>query len=232
MKSRKNTSSLIPLILLAFVLFLAQSCVKPPVPAFSYSPTINPEAGDSIFFINESIDAISYSWDFGDGYSSTESDPYNIYVSAGSYDVTLTATNEKTSTQITQTIMLNEPTTMALFIFEDDSVTPVENCEVWVYDSQDNWENDYYNPQYVEYTDSDGFALFLNFEAQQYVVDMYKEEGNGYWYNAVLTPVLTLNSNNIFAVALEYNDVPAKKGLQRSEDLKGLHPKNVVFKPL
>lgn len=50
------------------------------------------------FFINQtSIPATSissYSWTFGDGATSGDSDPVNVYDEYGSYDVTLTATSE------------------------------------------------------------------------------------------------------------------------------------------
>jgi PKD repeat protein len=48
---------------------------------------------DSVVFTNQSLLADSFSWDFGDGNSSTEENPYNIYDTTGSYVVTLTAFN-------------------------------------------------------------------------------------------------------------------------------------------
>ncbi|MCB0683229.1 MAG: PKD domain-containing protein, partial [Saprospiraceae bacterium] len=43
---------------------------------------------------NMSTDADSYLWDFGDGETSTESDPSHTYTEDGTYLVSLTATNE------------------------------------------------------------------------------------------------------------------------------------------
>lgn len=45
-------------------------------------------------FVNQSSGgAVSYLWDFGDGSTSTNSDPSNLYTSAGTYTVTLVATD-------------------------------------------------------------------------------------------------------------------------------------------
>jgi serine protease len=47
--------------------------------------------GETILFINESTDAVSWAWDFGDGTSSTDKNPTHDYVTEGNYTVTLTA---------------------------------------------------------------------------------------------------------------------------------------------
>ncbi len=44
-----------------------------------------------VSFINESINATSYHWDFGDGDSSTLKNPGHVYQTPGEYTVTLTA---------------------------------------------------------------------------------------------------------------------------------------------
>ncbi len=49
--------------------------------------------GLSVKFINTSDFADSYFWDFGDGTSSTETNPSHIFENEGSYSVTLTASN-------------------------------------------------------------------------------------------------------------------------------------------
>ncbi len=45
-------------------------------------------------FINNSVNATAYNWDFGDGNSSNEQMPEHIYDAAGTYEVSLTASND------------------------------------------------------------------------------------------------------------------------------------------
>jgi hypothetical protein len=47
----------------------------------------------SVQFLNNSINATSYSWDFGDGQTSTQANPVHTYANGGDYVVTLTAIN-------------------------------------------------------------------------------------------------------------------------------------------
>ncbi|MEP1096425.1 MAG: PKD domain-containing protein, partial [Cyclobacteriaceae bacterium] len=49
---------------------------------------------DEVHFRNLSENAVEYFWDFGDGETSTESDPSHAYVEEGKYDIKLVAINE------------------------------------------------------------------------------------------------------------------------------------------
>ena len=49
---------------------------------------------NTVDFTNESTGGITYEWDFGDGSSSTDMDPSHTYTEDGSYEVTLTLTND------------------------------------------------------------------------------------------------------------------------------------------
>ena len=70
-----------------------------PTPAKGCSPLI-------VKFLNKSSNAVSYSWDFGNGNKSTLKDPSAIYYVPGTYTVTLEAkdasgnTDTKTNTTI------------------------------------------------------------------------------------------------------------------------------------
>lgn len=57
-------------------------------------------------FENNSINATSYLWEFGDGTSSVELNPNHIYAADGQYEVTLTATNDCGEIMITQSVMV------------------------------------------------------------------------------------------------------------------------------
>ncbi|QQS30663.1 MAG: PKD domain-containing protein [Sphingobacteriales bacterium] len=52
---------------------------------------LNPPANWPVYFINSSTGASSYSWDFGDGNTSTEDNPDHRYTAPGTYTIVLTA---------------------------------------------------------------------------------------------------------------------------------------------
>ena len=74
-----------------------------PVAAFSADDTIV-ETGTSIQFTDESTgEPTAWEWDFGDGNTSNEQHPSHTYSSEGTYDVTLTVTNDQGSDNETKT---------------------------------------------------------------------------------------------------------------------------------
>lgn len=76
---------------------------QPPVANFTASTT-TPAAGDIVAFTDTSTNTpTSWSWDFGDGTSSTLKNPYKAYQTAGTYTVSLTATNAAGSDGETKT---------------------------------------------------------------------------------------------------------------------------------
>ncbi|MCF8339025.1 MAG: SUMF1/EgtB/PvdO family nonheme iron enzyme [Bacteroidales bacterium] len=73
------------------------------VAAFSANH-ISVEKGDSIQFTDESSgNPTAWEWDFGDGSTSTEQHPSHTYSSKGTYDVTLTVTDDQGSANETKT---------------------------------------------------------------------------------------------------------------------------------
>lgn len=86
----KKITYLFSLLAVAVLAFSVQSCKKPvPEPDFSYSVE-----GLTVTFTNNSLESDSYSWDFGDGNTSTEAAPTHTYSDYGLYSVQLTATGE------------------------------------------------------------------------------------------------------------------------------------------
>lgn len=79
--------------------------VIPPVAQFAYSP-ITPTSGQAVQFTDQSYDpdgtVVAWSWDFGDGATSTEQNPMHIYASEGTYTVASTVTDNDGSTNSTQ----------------------------------------------------------------------------------------------------------------------------------
>jgi len=64
-----------------------------------------------VSFTNTSTDATSYSWDFGDGASSSIESPSHNYLSGGMYTVTLTATNGYGTNMITKNVNIESKPT-------------------------------------------------------------------------------------------------------------------------
>lgn len=108
----------------------------PPSAAFDFSQN---EADFLTFdFTNLSASATDYSWDFGDGNTSTDSDPSNTYAAEGTYTVALTATDKLgVSSSITQTVVVEEP--------ENDFVPVILNPAFDIQgddEYRDGWRND------------------------------------------------------------------------------------------
>ncbi|HRN36634.1 MAG TPA: PKD domain-containing protein, partial [Flavobacteriales bacterium] len=75
-------------------------------------------------FTNTSVLADNYLWDFGDGTTSTESDPAHTYTMPGTYNVSLTATGGECS--FTTTLDITVETSTAVH-----AVDPAGNLAVW-----------------------------------------------------------------------------------------------------
>ena len=71
---------------------------KPPVADFEFSPA-QPAAGQTVKFTDKSKDpdgqVKSWSWDFGDGTTSTEQNPSHVYRTAGTFTVKLIVTDDQ-----------------------------------------------------------------------------------------------------------------------------------------
>ncbi len=64
---------------------------------------------DSVQLTNTSVDANRYHWDFGDGDTSNEFDPYHLYDTSGNYTITLSAINGCGSVDSSITITIDIP---------------------------------------------------------------------------------------------------------------------------
>jgi len=85
-------------LLIILVVAIFASCTDPnvtpsPVASFNYSGDNN-FAPCSIKFTNQSENSVSYNWDFGDGETSTETNPSHVYSAGGTYTVLLTVKND------------------------------------------------------------------------------------------------------------------------------------------
>lgn len=86
-------------------------------PTAKFSFSVN---GLSVKFLNSSKNADTYSWDFGDGETSTGKEPTHVYSKAGAYKVTLTAKKGTKSNSTSLTVTLKEQATKANFTFKTE----------------------------------------------------------------------------------------------------------------
>ncbi|KAA0255584.1 MAG: PKD domain-containing protein [Acidobacteria bacterium] len=100
---------------------------SPPTASFTFSPA-NPTTGQVVSFRNESTGATSYLWNFGDGTTSTATNPTKTYSSARAYTVSLTATNTYGSSSVSNSLTVHDPvTTRSMWIdVANDLVWDVE----------------------------------------------------------------------------------------------------------
>lgn len=75
-------------------------------PNAAFTSTID---GLTVSFTDASIGADSYSWDFGDGNTSTEASPTHTYDAAGTYTVELTVTNAGGSNSSSESVTVEAP---------------------------------------------------------------------------------------------------------------------------
>ncbi|MDA9333390.1 PKD domain-containing protein, partial [Saprospiraceae bacterium] len=86
----------------AFQIQVSEEEIDDPTSDFTFTV----DAG-VVTFTNQSSNADTYNWDFGDGNTSTESDPIHTYTSEGTYNVTLTATNDCGIATSTQSVIID-----------------------------------------------------------------------------------------------------------------------------
>jgi PKD repeat protein len=97
MKTMKRQLFKKVLLFMGVVMIALVSCKKEdpaPDPIASFQYEISQTNYLSVTFTNFSKNATTFSWDFGDGSTSTEKDPTHTYAGEGTYTVVLTATNK------------------------------------------------------------------------------------------------------------------------------------------
>ncbi len=96
-------------------LTLADQVVVKPLPTALAGGEID---GSTVAFLNLSLQAASFSWDFGDGNGSTEPDPVHTYAADGVYTIVLTATNDCGSDDFTMIAVIATEGPIAAFAAE------------------------------------------------------------------------------------------------------------------
>jgi outer membrane protein assembly factor BamB len=107
-----------------------------PIPDFSFA-----EAAGTVTFTNNSKNADTYAWDFGDGTTSTEAAPKKTYTKNGTYTVKLTATGKGGAVSASKSVVVaGVVVTMSInatmYIGTSSAVVAVnmkDNTEKWRY---------------------------------------------------------------------------------------------------
>jgi|GEM_PF-1039523 len=100
---------------------------------------------EEAIFINTSTDAIKYEWEFGEGGSSTESDPKYIYDKEGAYDITLHAWSDKDCYDSTTIAGRLEVIESGKIVFPN-AFTPNVNGTNGGYYNENDYSNDVFYP--------------------------------------------------------------------------------------
>jgi hypothetical protein len=218
----------------AFALALVVlSCKKPDPVADFFVDSSYYVVGQELYFQNTSSEANSYEWDFGDGYISTDVNPYHTYNSNGVYEVILTAFGENgRESQASLTLEIKIPTLLIIEVVEyfDEYVIP--DAEVRLYESLLDWDAANDNWILMGITNAAGITVFSNLDPYVYYVDAYKgyNTTNGFDNYAlrnededfIRTPTVRPNEVNWFTAWVDVADHSgsSKGALKRSYEIK------------
>jgi len=97
-------------LLVVYVMGCKDEDPKLPVPQVDFSVSNDyPEVGVPVTFNNQTLNASSYQWSFGDGQTSTQVSPTYTYDASGTYKVTLVAfTDDNQSDSLSRNITVGE----------------------------------------------------------------------------------------------------------------------------
>jgi PKD repeat protein len=117
-------------------------------PLAAFRPVINPSQISSIpmmvSFVDQSANSpTSWSWDFGDGSTSTDQNPSHLYGKAGTYTVTLTATNQFGSNTVVKSNLIDVGNNIAVDFSADQTTVGVGQLVMFTdhsTNSPTNWE--------------------------------------------------------------------------------------------
>ncbi len=167
---------------------------------YTYDLFSDPETGNvhyEVAFINKSLMAADYHWDFGNGDSSGEENPVYTYTENGIFDVTLTVTPQPEQTDLHYNNLTNtERLVLVPTIFEErfDDESLAENFppEGWLLQDQDGDGNNWY---------------WDAFEGEYYILSMSWDDVALTPDNWIITPEIDL-SEITSGVTLQFDVTP------------------------
>ena len=178
-----------------------------------YSPTVSACAPTLVNFIDQSVDAVAWYWDFGDGSSSTGQNPSHIYNVAGYYTITQIVTSALgCKDTLVKVDYIAIPGPVSSF-----NVTPFTSCGSLTATFIDSS----YNASSWSWSFGDG-----NTSSQQNPVHTYSNVGS-YTATLVTQDSLGCTSYYVFPQQLVVNPLPVAAGV--SDGNSGCDPFTVSF---
>ena len=190
------------------------SCEMSPEALFSVDK-VEPVVGEEVFFTNQSFNAVSFEWKFGDGTYSDEENPIHIYTATGNYQVELKAISESGNyDKAFMTIDVRIPTLLEIEVLEYLDKYPVENASVILYRTLADWDNER-NSITEGFTDKNGKVVFTGLGKTVYYLDIWETHHNNYTLRNddvlfIQTPEVLPNRINRFVAYVDF--IPGTKG--------------------
>lgn len=155
----------------------------------------------SVSFTNQSLNATSYIWDFGDGDTSASMNPQHVYDTSGTYTVTLSASNSCETGTFIMTIQVSCNVPQASFAWSANfyvvnftNSSQGADSYLWVFGDGDS--STVQNPQHTY--DSSG----------TYTVVLYAQNSCGTDTAMIIRPVVSgISSTNLYHVQVYPNPV-------------------------
>lgn len=208
------------LFILIVLPLLFTACEVHPLAGFVASDQ-EAEAGDEIYFTNNSVNAVRFTWDFGDGTFSDVPDPVHIYDVPGDYTVVLTVWSGTGSMdQSYLDIRIWQPTELQIDVREYYQKYPVAGASVILYPTYYDWVNQT-NALAEGYTDDYGVVTFTKLNPQRYYIDVWEENHNNYTLadedvGFIETDILSRHTVNYFTA---WVDNVGAKGTKRDRSV-------------
>jgi PKD repeat protein len=211
------------------LLIIFSACTKD-LPTASYTHNSDTyEEGDTIYFNSTSSNANNFRWDFGDGSTSTIENPWHVFDSTGSFDVSLKVTNDDGSDETTSTVIIKDPTILAFEVIKEETEELMPGSAIVIYDNKTEWENVSDNFIAGGYTDDNGYIEFYYAKAIVYYVYAFKEESGGIWIGGGTTSSLVLNQVNFYTIPTEWYPYEKKSADHHNKLIKLSVSKNNRF---
>lgn len=198
---------------------LISGCRVKPEAGFTVSNLLV-EAGEDVYFTNTSLDAVSYEWDFGDGFMSYERNPVYRFLSTGTFTVTLKAISKDNLTDRAFIDITVLPTTVLnILVLEYWDEYIITGAEVTLYSTYDDWL-DFADPVISGFTNSVGEVEFYHVAEGNYYVDIYEDlhdnELLGLEDPLNVKIYVTPNELNLWTMYVDYYP-PGKKSVVKGE---------------